>query len=433
MIFCGLSALFIGWMLWGCNFNRKSTRESGAQPPTDTEKSAEASSPLAGQINEEMLWKIFMKIPQDSMPEYWSFTTDEQRRLAKTNKLLKIGDGKSDNYLEYDETNENGVRNYMGVGAYLTEDGKKIIALFYYGGGVDIYGTASKQTYEYDIAGGGLKAIECPMDPLTEDEFLDAVLYSPTQLKKLQASFRSPHGNECINYAGIDRDGFELYFAVHDAFQDWDEYVAFHEAVQDYYEDYDRCVKREWNGSRFVKTEKFPPDYLITGASAGRFKMGQTIALPYSSSEDLTYKLERTERIEWIEGTEETIIEHTFLRNGDTLLIVMPMYDYDSGSHTDKIGKINIFSPKYKTKEGIGVHSTVEDFIKCYPNYSLWWGYISDRYILESKNAGERVQFILDADDCLITPKMGSGERTPLKPSDFKKDAQIKEIGIWGL
>jgi len=398
---------------------------------TFVRKRDEISSFPAGKISEEMLWEIFMKIPEDDIPEYWPWPikTDRQRRLTKINKHLKIQHEKYDNHLRYDETNRDGVRNFMGLSGYPTDDEKKIIVLFYIGGGVDIFSTPFKQTYEYDIATGELNAIECPIDPYTEDEFFDESFLTSKHLQQLRASFSSPNKDEYINYVGIDRDGFNVYFATYDAFDDWDEYVEHADVVRTFY-DYDNdCVRREWNGKRFVKTERKTPDFLIIDKSAGRFKIGEQISNPYQSDDNVDYKMERTERTETREGTEEKIIEYAFSRYSDTMLIIKPMYDYTTDAYTDKTGEIIILSEKYKTKDMIGINSTIDDFIKIYPDYRLWWTYVSDMYVLESETAGENIQFLLDADDCIITPNTDS-DITILSRDDFKKDTQIKKIRI---
>ena len=399
---------------------------------TFVRKQDEISSFPAGKISEEMLWEIFMKIPEEDMPEYWSWPikTDRQRRLTKINKQLKNQHDKYDNHLCYDETIRDGVRNFMGLSGYMTDDEKKIIALFYEGGGVDIFSTPFKQTYEYNIATGELTTIECPIDPYTEDEFFDEPFLTSKHLQQLRASFRSPNRDEYINYVGMDRDGFNVYFATYDAFDDWDEYIEHADVVRTFY-DYDNDrVRREWNGKRFVKTKRNIPDFLIIDKSAGRFKIGEQIKNPYPFDDDEAYKMERTERTETREGTEEKIIEFAFSRYGNTMLIIKPMYDYATDAYTDKTGEIIIVSEKYKTKDMIGINSTIDDFIKIYPDYRLWWTYVSDMYVLESETAGENIQFLLDADDCIITPNTDS-DITILSRDDFKKDAQIKKIRIF--
>ena len=231
---------------YGCGFGM-----NVAVNNTFLKKSTETSSLPAGKITEDMLWEIFMKIPEDNIPEYRICSTIQQRRQAKANKLFKIqseeydNTEECDNHLLYDETNNDGIRYFMGIIGYPTNDGKKIIALFYFGGGVDIYSTESKQTYEYDIAAGNLKAIECPMDPYTENEFFDESTLTPKQVSEMRKLFSE---KSLFNYVNIDKAGFSLYFAAFDAFDDnWEKYGEYIGNNQ---------VRRNWDGKCFVKAEK---------------------------------------------------------------------------------------------------------------------------------------------------------------------------------
>ena len=112
------------------------------------------------------------------------------------------------------------------------------------------------------------------------------------------------------------------------------------------------------------------------------------------------------------------------------MLILKPSYDHESDTYTDITGEIIIVSEKYKTKDRIGINSTIEEFIKKYPKYRLWYTYVSDTYILESEDIGGNIQFLLDAADCVITPNADS-DITILKLSDFKKNTRIKRIRVW--
>ena len=109
--------------------------------------------------------------------------------------------------------------------------------------------------------------------------------------------------------------------------------------------------------------------------------------------------------------------------------MVKPSFNYDDKNQTDKIDEIIILSSRYKTKEGIGVNSDIDDFIANYPNYRLWWTYVGDMYVLDSEDVGGDIQFLLDAEDCIITPKSDS-DMTILKRSDFKKGSKIKKIRV---
>ena len=377
------------------------------------------------KTNENLLWKIFLKVPADSMPDYM-FTTVQQRRQARIDNQFHVNRYEdAENMLSYDETDENGVRYFVRLAFYPTDDGKKLIVLFHYGGGVDIFSTNSDQTYEYDITTSDLKVIERPIDPYTAEEFFYEHIYTPKQLKTVREAF---YEKKPLNYIDINSSGYSMYFAAHDAFEHWDEYEEYSDMMSEFYEKRDNFVRRDWNGKRFVKAENFPPDYLIDGHSVGRYKIGQQIAYQYTSDDDYR-KMVRSERTEIREGTAEKIIEYAIIEFRDTMLILKPSYDYEKEAYTDKIGEIIVISEKYKTKNKIGVNSEIDDFIAAYPNNKFWWTYVSDKYVLESEDIGDNIQFLLDADDCTITPNTNS-DMTLLKRADFKKDSQIKKIRV---
>jgi len=221
---------------YGCGFGM-----NVAVNGTFVKKSADASV----IINEDLLWEIFMKIHADSIPKYL-FKTVPERRQARVHKLFNNGYGENDkNRLIYDETDSNGNRIFMGLACYPTDDEKKIITLFYHGAGIDTYRTLSNQTYEYDIITGELKIIERPIDPYTEDEFLDESILTPKQISEMKKLFSQ---KDLFNHGGIDKDGFSVYFAAFEAFNDdWDKYGEYVQNID---------VRRNWNGKRFVKSEK---------------------------------------------------------------------------------------------------------------------------------------------------------------------------------
>ena len=432
----GITVTLLLLLFFGCNSRSKSNQSSETQQETELllenetdAEQAEISPPSTGDISEEMLWDIFMLIPEDSISHFEKFSTKQQRRLAKINQQLKLAYC-CDNHLEYNGFTGEGFSRFMGVAGYLTEDKEKIVALFYYGGSVDINETYSKQTYEYDISTGELKAIESLIDPFTEDEFFDETIITPRQLKILRTSFHSDDSDRLINYVTMDRDGFNVSFEDRYAFWDYmKEYDKYADVIAAFYKNYGKKVRREWDGKRFVKGKKYPPDHLIIDESVGRFKIGEQIENPYLTDKYDRYKFEQTERTEMREGTEEKIIEYAFSLYDHTRLIIKPSYDYESNTYTDKTGEIIILDDDYKTKDFIGINSTIEDFIKKYPDYRLWWTYVSDMYVLDSKTLGENIQFLLDAEDCIIKPETDS-DRTLLKLSDFKKNSKIKKIRV---
>ena len=409
--------------------NKESSSEKG-NARTENVAEPDGTSTFEGdksfaytQINEELLWEIYLKIPQVENKDYF-YATKQQRLQAKSDGVFFFEP--NGNRLRYDETNNDGVRNFVNIACYPTDDGEKLITIFYIGGGVDIFGVAYDKTYEYDIATGNIIEIERPVDPYTEDEFFYESIFTPEQLKILQDGFKKEWP---YTYYDMNKEGYGMCFEAYGVFEKWEEYEEYCDLLFVFYKYGDNFVRREWNGKRFVKTESFPPEYLIEGKSVGRFKIGELIAFPYPQDEDV-YSFERSERTEMREGTEEKIIEYTFVQYNDTMLIIKPLCDNETDSYTDKIGEITVLSEKYKTKDKIGVNAGIDDFIAIYPKHSFWWTYVSDKYVLESEHVNGNVQFVLDANDCIITPKTDS-DMTILKRNDFTKDAQIKKIRVY--
>lgn len=163
-------------------------------------------------------------------------------------------------------------------------------------------------------------------------------------------------------------------------------------------------------------------NYRVSDKSAGDFKIGDPIPSP--SSEPLNIKSEtRTETAEG-ETYEETI--YMISRNGEALLELLSGYN-ETGDETNNIGEIVVFSAQFKTAKGIGIGSTLEEFIKTYPKYKLWYTYVSGMYVVETE--GLAVQFILSADDFTGKTEITS-DMIMLNPSDFKPNAKIVKLRI---
>ena len=65
---------------------------------------------------------------------------------------------------------------------------------------------------------------------------------------------------------------------------------------------------------------------------------------------------------------------------GVDLLTILPEYDYDTGNYTENIGEIIVLYDKFRTMDNIGVNSTIEEFQKAYPDFKLWYTYVSGIY-----------------------------------------------------
>ena len=101
-------------------------------------------------------------------------------------------------------------------------------------------------------------------------------------------------------------------------------------------------------------------------------------------------------------------------------------YNYETKSE-NVITEIKIISEKLKTIKNIGIGSTIEDFESIYPDFEIWYTYISEIYVIETKSI--KAQFILCVED-FIGDTNASGDMIILNKTDFKANSKIKEIRI---
>ena len=87
-----------------------------------------------------------------------------------------------------------------------------------------------------------------------------------------------------------------------------------------------------------------------------------------------------------------------------------------------------VLSEKFKTNHGIGVNSTLTQFIKTYPEYSLWYTYVSDLYVLETPIF--EGQFLLSSED--YNGEIDNySDIIELQKEDFNPETRIKQIRIF--
>lgn len=139
------------------------------------------------------------------------------------------------------------------------------------------------------------------------------------------------------------------------------------------------------------------------------------------------YKLINTVEI-FEDGVEEPILK--VLDKNEELLQIEFQYDLKQNSYNDKISEITISNNKFKTDKNIGVESTITEFINSYPNYQIWYTYISNRFIIQSKDS--KIQFILDNKNFIGNQdSLYENDSVELKKEDFLSNTKIIEIRIF--
>jgi|GEM_PF-5223889 len=310
-------------------------------------------------ITAKLMWEILMKAPIDKMLEDM-LLTKEQLRKAKEEGYFDTGYGDiKNNYLQYDETDNNGVRKFITVACYPTDDGKKLITIVNAGGGIDIYATFMDQTYEYELATGRLTSIERPIEPYTIDEFYDKSFFTPKQYEAIQKSFSE---TSQYHFGEIDKDGYGVILGVSDYFETWEEFEECMDMTYKYREESGKIwIRRQWNGKRFVKIQEKVSEntpvassqetLLIKSNSVDGVVIGEKI-------EDFIAKVQqrftvKKEKIR-MEGDDYDI--YNVYEGKRKLYAVEPDFD-----KPDIIFRIWIHDSKCKTEEGIGVGSTFAD------------------------------------------------------------------------
>lgn len=148
----------------------------------------------------------------------------------------------------------------------------------------------------------------------------------------------------------------------------------------------------------------------------------------------LPYDLNHYKFLKTTKTVEETIEEPVVkvISETDTLVEISFNYDYEKELFTDKISEINILNKMYKTNKDIRVGSTISEFTEKYKDYKLWFTYISQRFIIESKDK-KNIQFELCANGYIGKKDLMDGDMVKLELKDFKKETKIVSIRIFNF
>jgi hypothetical protein len=138
------------------------------------------------------------------------------------------------------------------------------------------------------------------------------------------------------------------------------------------------------------------------------------------------YKLTKSVKIVG-EGNEEPIINLT--ENNIELLQIGFEYDYEKELFSNRIGELLIKDKRFRTEENIGVESTISNFISSYSNYYIWYTYISNIYVIQSKDM--KIQFILDENGYIGKKDLMESDLIELKKEDFLSNTKIVRVRIY--
>ena len=190
------------------------------------------------------------------------------------------------------------------------------------------------------------------------------------------------------------------------------------------------CGHSNQNGEQQTETvseTEVKTCYAVTDSCAGPFKIGQ--AIPDSVA---GFTMAETMVNTIAEGESYDVPTYIYKGMDGESVKITPVYDTVNGRFTDKIGEIIIDSNLFRTEKGIGIKFALNEFLGAYPDSRIWFTHESDMYVIDTPQL-KNVQFILDGNDYQGTdPRLSSTEPVMLDASDFKKNAKIKSIRIFG-
>tara|TARA_B100000900_G_scaffold352914_1_gene320795 strand:- start:1051 stop:1599 length:549 start_codon:yes stop_codon:yes gene_type:complete len=161
---------------------------------------------------------------------------------------------------------------------------------------------------------------------------------------------------------------------------------------------------------------------LINESQVSIFKVGDKVPNIGLINE---FTISMQEEVFYGEGDEYYLDVYYVLSDSDTLISIISDY-----FNKNIISEILIFSDKLRTKEGIGVGSTIENFALEYTDYSIWWTYISDMCVIDTRKYNN-VQFILNISDLKDDRPGFYSDMTSLEISDFFPNTKINSIRLF--
>lgn len=171
--------------------------------------------------------------------------------------------------------------------------------------------------------------------------------------------------------------------------------------------------------------------FIIKSKSVGDFKIEGNIADVQLIK---PYEIFQEEKVFDHDEGSDTLMVSVLKENGQEVLYMQPKGEWaENGEVTYEEGSIDqiyITTSIFKTEKGIGVNSTIEDFMASYPDFEIWGGQICHCIYLSS-NELQSIQFELDITDYLLDFENVDIEGEILNLKDIKKGATIKEIRMF--
>lgn len=183
------------------------------------------------------------------------------------------------------------------------------------------------------------------------------------------------------------------------------------------------CNKSTQKASKGVKG-KDNTNRQITEQAVGHFSLNEEIPKHLDN-----FTISKTIEKQFTDGGSVEQPIYRVSKNNEKMLALYPVYNTETQSYINIIGEIMVLSPLFKTKEGVGIGTTIKHFVDIFPKYKLWYTYVSNRYVLENQQMS--IQFLLKEQDFVGDLETVKSVKTKLNPKDFKENTQIYKIRIY--
>ncbi|WP_421805532.1 hypothetical protein [Flagellimonas sp.] len=169
-----------------------------------------------------------------------------------------------------------------------------------------------------------------------------------------------------------------------------------------------------------------PQDYyLISDGEVGIFQIGQNI--PFEKAKKFNFDIRKEIQTEYFDEGSEDITIYIVSKNKKDLLKITSEFDYSSRSYTTRISAIEVLSKEFRTQENIGLGTTIETFIKAYPDSQIWYSYMNDSYFLETN---DKIEFHVKPEAYQPGEVDFISDLTKLNISDFNLQSTIESIRL---
>lgn len=162
----------------------------------------------------------------------------------------------------------------------------------------------------------------------------------------------------------------------------------------------------------------------LESGKVGDFEAGKSLKVMPVGFERSFALEERSE-----EGETWNIVVATITMDGEEYLKAETDCENLEEAEDCPISQMYVTADLFRTSKGMGVGTTIEEFIATHQDHTLWYTYVSEMWVIDTESM-PGVQFLLDPEDYTKELQIDS-DMMMLDPADFKEGAAVKRIRVY--